>query len=222
MTNVGALSQRVTEVGFKLVENERAIDAKFHSVENVSKTRRELMWVRGRPNSIIIRNPATASDYIRLIESEDYSYLMEDGGIVQVALTYDRGQLVRHCLVYFPCPYAIEPEIARRFEGSFLELIYESRADAEEELLRTPIRFDFAPEQVGDFHPSCHLTINGRGCRVPVRSPVSFDRFMEFVLENFYREALEVSGIRLLGRHRADEDVVLTEKEMRRMHLNWI
>ena len=87
-------------------------------------------------------------------------------------------------------------------------------------VLRSPIRFDYAPEAAADFHPASHITINKHTCRIPVCAPMRFDQFTRFVLENFYPHVLEEAKIAnaILNQYDAE---CLSEHDRGRMHLMW-
>jgi hypothetical protein len=136
-------------------------------------------------------NPSRVGDYLRILENQDYSYLMSDGGIVQISYTFDRLQISSHRLAFYPCPFDITPHDLSAFDGGLLDLIQNVFMNDLEAglLLRSPIRFDYSPDCEADFHPASHITINDPSCRIPVSAPMSFSTFMKFILENFYNEA---------------------------------
>jgi hypothetical protein len=212
---------RATRFGFTLLGKEFALDARQHSVEQHSATRKTVMWVRSGPQSLVIGNPARVQDYVNLVTSREYSYLMHDGGVIQVAYTFDRDRIERHRLVYYPCPF----QITRRdtsFDGGLLDLISEQFLPSIEEnlLLRSPIRFDYAPEAAADYHPASHLTVNDPSCRIPARAPLHFDTFIRFILENFYFDALQEEAIARELTFK-NEDECLSQHDRRRVYLQW-
>jgi hypothetical protein len=124
--------------------------------------------------------------------------------------------------VYYPCPFSIDTSLLEEFEGGLSDLIREVyMEDLERSVaLRSPIRFDYAPESAADFHPASHITINEQTCRIPVRSPMRFDQFMRFILENFYPHVLAEESIAdaILKEHDAE---CLSEHDRGRIHLTW-
>jgi hypothetical protein len=220
--NVEALCRRVTQFGFILLGADFAMDARQHSVEWLSATRKSVMWARDSLNSLMVENPSHVGDYLSILEKREYSYLMRDGGVLQIAFVFDRGQIERHRLLYFPCPFRITRHDLNAFNGGLLDLIQDAFMDELDEklLLRSPIRFDYVPNAGTDFHPASHLTLNDPSCRIPARAPLRFDTFMKFVLENFYIEAWQHPPIaRALAF--SQEAECLSEHDKRRAYLHW-
>lgn len=59
--------------------------------------------------------------------------------------------------------------------------------------VKVPLRFDYSSseaEHIDVDHPKSHLTLGQyKGCRIPVSSALTPNRFMRFVLRNFYNPA---------------------------------
>ena len=218
------LARRITEFGFNLLGSGFALDARAHAVAQLSNTRSSLMWVREDPDaSLIIDDPARIMDFVSLLERKEYSFLMHDGAIVQLSYTFEGSAIDRHRLLYYPCPFSLDTSLLEEFNVSLADLIREVYLeDLEKSIaLKSPVRFDFAPEAATDFHPASHITINERTCRIPVRSPMRFDQFMKFVLENFYPHVLRDEAIarRLVSDHDAE---CLSDHDRGRMHFTWL
>ena len=54
--------------------------------------------------------------------------------------------------------------------------------------LRTPIRFDYDPDNARENHPASHLHLCHSECRIPVFAPLSIGHFVHFIFCNFYPE----------------------------------
>ncbi|MCB1176071.1 MAG: DUF2290 domain-containing protein, partial [Leptospiraceae bacterium] len=54
-----------------------------------------------------------------------------------------------------------------------------------------PLRFDYDPFNfLAVVHPSSHLTIGQyKNCRIPLKSPITPNIFIDFILRNFYNTA---------------------------------
>ncbi|WP_296595427.1 DUF2290 domain-containing protein [Phenylobacterium sp.] len=221
--SVAALARRITQFGFDLLGSEFALDARAHVAESLSSTRSALMWVRDHPDaSLIIDDPARILDYLALLERKEYSFLMHDGAIVQVSYTFEGTDIDRHRLLYYPCPFSIDATLLDELEVSLSDLIREIyMEDLERSVaLRSPVRFDYAPEAAADFHPASHITFNEQSCRIPVRAPMRFDQFMRFVLENFYPSILEDESISAAILNERDGEC-LSDHDRNRIHLTW-
>lgn len=223
--SVESLCDRVTRFGFALLEAGFAIDANPHKIINLSRSEKSLIWVREKGSSLMIGNPSTVGDYISLIKKRDYSYLMNDGGAIQIAFVYDSDRISRHRLLYYPCPFSVDPYGMEGPDGGSLPLIdfiIDTYMDDLEDnmLLRSPFRFDYVPTVAADFHPASHFTINDSSCRIPVRSPLKFDTFVKFVFENFYIEAWQHGKIKQNLMFRQEEEC-LSVHDKHRIFLNW-
>lgn len=221
--SLAALSRRITEFGFNLLGSDFALDARAHVVSQLSRTRSTLMWAREDPDaSLIIDDPARIMDYLALLERKEYSFLLRDGAIIQLSFTFEEGAIDRHRLVYYPCPFSIDFDLMHDFDASLSDIIREVYlGDLENSVaLKSPIRFDFAPEATADFHPASHITFNEQTCRIPVRSPMRFDQFMQFILEQFYPDILQDEGISQAIVREHDNEC-LSDHDRGRMHLTW-
>lgn len=221
--NVEKLCAHITNFGFDLIGAELALDAKPHVAEEDSGNRKSLIWVRDRDAPLMIGNPSTFDCYRSLIEAKDYSYLMSDGGVIQIALTYDGSRIAAHRFLYHPCPFLVTRAEIDEFGGGLLDFIDGTYMDVVKEnlLLRSPIRFDFAPDAANESHPASHLTLNDPDCRIPVCAPLQFGTFIEFVLRNFYTDVWPHRVGSRLRQLRHDDEECLTLDEWRRIHLSW-
>jgi len=214
---------RATRFGFTLLGNEFAIDARQHFVEQLSANRKSVMWVRTGDHSLVAGNPARLEDYISLLSNREYSYLMNDGGVIQVSYIFDRDQIERHRLAYYPCPFPITRRDLSPYDNrGILDLINDQFMTEIEEnlLLKSPIRFDYAPAAAADYHPASHITLNDPLCRIPARAPLNFDTFMKFILENFYFAAWQSKAVtrELAFNHEND---CMSDHDRSRAYLDW-
>ena len=222
---IESLCRRVTRFGFTLLGEAFALDAKPHKIQSLSTTVKSLIWVRENDSRLMIDNPSRISDYLSILKRQDYSYLMNDGGVIQILFVYDGNRIARHRLLYYPCPFLFDPhEIDQTGNGPppLVDFIIETFMDELDEnlLLRSPVRFDYAPTEATDFHPASHLTINDPSCRIPVRSPLGFDTFVKFILENFYMKAWQHGRIKKdLIFHQEEECLSVHDKH--RAFLTW-
>ena len=167
--NVEKLCAHITNFGFDLVGAELALDANPHIAKEISGNRKSLIWVRDQRAPLMIANPSTFDCYRSIIKTKDYSYLMSDGGVIQIALTYDGWRIEAHRFLYHPCPFLVTKAEVDEFGGGLLDFIDSTYMDDAKDnlLLRSPIRFDFAPDAATESHPASHLTLNGPDCRIP-------------------------------------------------------
>jgi len=217
---VAGLCKRVSSRGFTLLEQGFALDARPHAVSDVRGRVKAVSWVHDSSTSLMIPSLPKVDDYLGLVRSQNYSFLMQDGAAVQILYQYDGAQITRHRLLYWPCPFdAVEVfdyeiPVIDVFETLFLENV---RTEA---ILRGLLRFDFAPDDAGELHPPSHLTLAAPDCRVPVHAPLSFDTFMRFLLENFYPQAWMDKKVKAHLAF-AQETNCLRVEDNQRVHLAW-
>ena len=219
--NLEKLCMHITDFGFALIEAGFALDAQTHVPDKRNGT--SLMWVGSQDAPLMVKNPSTIDCYLSLIEMRNYSYLMNDGGAIQIGFKYRGRSVEGHRLLYHPCPFLVTKEEAGEFGRGPVEFINGRFMDNVKDnlLLRSPIRFDYAPDEATESHPASHLTLDGPGCRIPVRSPLQFGTFIEFVLCNFYLDAWRHRVVDRLRYLRHDDEECLSDQDRRRIHLSW-
>lgn len=218
----GPLCNRISRFGYTLLGNGFAIDARAHKVVSLSARQKAIRWVPDTPRDLMIECPARVGDYLSILQHGDYSFLMNDGGVIQIAFTYSGREIESHRLMYYPCPFQFENRELNEFDGGLYDLLNEVYMNDLEAnmLLRSPIRFDFGTSATSDFHPASHLTVNDPSCRVPARAPLHFYTFMKFVLENFYLDVWKSSAI-FREFVFAQETESLTTHDRGRAYLRW-
>lgn len=129
--------------------------------------------------------------YQRFVEGRAYNLKMLDGALIQMMYIFEGAGLHSHRLAFFPAPHLEEfqnnPEIYLEDE------IY---ADVTaKNIVPFPVRFDYdCRESVHQelVHPKSHLTLGQyENCRIPVSSPLTPWRFLDFLLRNFYNTAFQ-------------------------------
>ena len=128
--------------------------------------------------------------YRRLLTERAYSAVMLDNAILQIMYRFKGRELAAHRLAFFPAPKLEEfqnaPEWYLHDDDVFIDVVARTTTP-------TLVRFDYDASEGRHrpvIHPKSHLTL-GRyeGCRIPVSAPLTPDRFMDFVLRNFYDTA---------------------------------
>jgi len=125
----------------------------------------------------------TIDQYVTWLTNGDYSALLYDGSLIQLSYTVEDGEVTRHRLCYFPCPYNLDHALLR--EGQPLADIVDLYRDSDA-VLRSPIRFDFDSEASAKGHPASHFTINGADCRIACVARLHVMRFLDFIFRHFH------------------------------------
>ncbi len=125
----------------------------------------------------------TIDQYVTWLKNGDYSALLYDGSLIQLSYEVEDGEILRHRLAYFPCPYDLDLTLLREGEpaADVVDLCRNSDAS-----LRSPIRFDFDRQAAARGHPASHFTINGIDCRIACVAPLHVMRFLDFIFRHFH------------------------------------
>ena len=123
--------------------------------------------------------------YTHLADRRAYNLMMLDGALVQFMYRFERRRLAGHRLAYLPAPDARQPhDVFGDSRDGHLKDVTNRRA------VPVPLRIDYDASERrhrAQTHPKCHLTLGEhRSCRIPVSSPTTPCRFMDFLLRSFY------------------------------------
>lgn len=133
--------------------------------------------------SDVVTAYGTVDEYMAQLDCMAYSAILLDGSIVQLEYGMDAGAIVSHRLAFYPCPFQIDADLLEEFA---LREVIEASESFDLVRLRTPVRFDFAPEAERDDHSASHLHFNHEECRVAVSAPLAPAGFMRFIVRNFF------------------------------------
>lgn len=152
----------------------------------VTKAADTISWAGGAGSSFLAhRGDPTIEQYHQWILNGQYSAILADGALLQFTYNFANGEVSGHRLAYVPCPFDIDSSyLVEMTPGDAIELYrLERMADVR---LRSPVRFDYAPEQAKPGHPASHMTINSSTCRIACAAPVRVGRFVDFIYRHFY------------------------------------
>lgn len=138
-------------------------------------------------------------EYLTALEKRDYSFLLNDGGIVQMQLDYRGNSVLKYRYAYLPCPISVAGS-----EGIDLLAKGEKRDSLKRSLtsmdkfdfwdsfvMVAPLRFEWVRDQELEDEPKSHVHLGVSDGRVAVSHPVSVWNFLRFVLKNFYPREFE-------------------------------
>ncbi len=123
------------------------------------------------------------AEYRGFVESEAYSAILRDGSLLHLSYDFRDSKVIGHRLLYYPCPFVIDPEFS---DEPILDVLEYCCNDLDVFRLRSPVRFDFDQLRAEPGHPASHVHFQHEECRMPVIAPLSVGRFVEFVFRNFY------------------------------------
>ncbi len=165
--------------------------------------------------TIALRNISYRDIYSTLAEANCFNMKLLDGALVCLRYRFEAGNVVEHCLTYFPSPdlehFQNEPDTYLS-DDIYADIVARN-------IVPFPIRFDFNADDgryVDVDHPYSHLTLGQyKNCRIPVCSPVSPLAFGGFILRNFYNTAFRKfsDGIPVPG-FRFDRTISVNEQKV--------
>lgn len=176
----------INQLIFEWQKHGLVLDSRNHQGYQRANGVVEITW--GNDGYILKDNPfASLEEYCSLIESRQYSMLLTDGAMVQISYKLDRQNIIGHRLCWYPSPIELDENVDNY---SMVDYVLERMASGDTHFFRSrsPLRFDFAPNQAKEDHPVTHLHLGHEDCRIPVRTSLSIRTFMMFIVENFYPE----------------------------------
>jgi hypothetical protein len=127
--------------------------------------------------------------YKKILENNSYLCILYDGSIIRVSYTFENNILTGHNLLWWPAPYAYNGITTE--DMSPYELMEEFLIDFQwHEVLkmRSPVRVDYDPAitAVSETHSATHIHMQHENCRMYVQKPLCFNKFIKFILNNYY------------------------------------
>lgn len=165
-------------------------------------------------NILFDRNKSIEEVTDVILKRKEYNLLLYDKGIFQFEFIIEKGQIKKERLVFIKKHNKLwdKEEINNLSNNSFDEDWYN-------EIIGIPIviRVDFDEEAHIDVkHPITHMTLsNYDECRIPMKGAVSLTLFINFILNMFYDEKLNLDGINY------DIKNTISENEKKCLHFNW-
>ncbi len=167
-----------------LINQGIADDQNFASLHALASGCFEVTFSGAEHLSIAMDDVSYDAIYSEIAARRSYSIKLVDGGVLQLSYFFEREELKKHRLAYYPSP-SLRPfqECPEDYlsDKLFLEIVARR-------IIPFPIRFDFDPAAASDVtHPVCHATLGDvLGCRIPVSKGLTPRVFFDFVLRNFY------------------------------------
>jgi hypothetical protein len=175
----------------KTIEAGLSDEQRYPAIKKIGRRDYDI-YIQDAPNlSSSMKGHPYIKIYNDLSKSGAYNLKMIDGALIQMLFTFRKGEVASHRLSVFPSPNLdIYEDAQQAYEEDevFADII-------ERHVIRFPIRFDFSNDDklhVDMKHPKSHLTLGEYTyCRIPVSSPLTPTKFMNFVLRSFYSPAIE-------------------------------
>jgi hypothetical protein len=169
-----------------LVAKNLAIAANQITIRRVGTTQR-VTWQSPIEGGQLLTSSefATVQDYCQQLAANAFTVVLFDASIIQVSFDLRHNDIVGHRFCFFPCPFNVQP--ADLLGQPILDIIHlYEQAGLEYLRLRTPLRFEFDPNNTADEHPVCHVHLLWSHCRCSVVAPLSLGHFIKFIFQHFY------------------------------------
>lgn len=151
----------------------------------------DLVWEQFKNLSFSLKNTKYHHLYRECLSKGDYNFVLLDGALIQMKYRFYKEEIHEHILSFYPSPFSQPGQ--NDFENFETDFIGEEDFDYQDEkIICTPLRFDFNIDDKifkDTDHPKTHFTIGDyKSCRIPIYAPLTPNRFMKFILRNFYFE----------------------------------
>jgi hypothetical protein len=172
-------------------------------------------------------------EYRRLVIGGHYIALLNDGAMLQISIDIRNNEVEGHRMCYYPCPLLLSDGFDVLAFDELDLLLLEQLSLHQEALdsgkdptfvtlrLRSPLRFDYAPNASTPTEPASHIHITNPDARIPVYAPLSVGHFVRFVFRHFYPGAWANPALNPLTRWPLRQmNRSITEEEELGLHMN--
>ncbi|MFC0117782.1 DUF2290 domain-containing protein [Pseudoalteromonas xiamenensis] len=172
----------------KLIELGLSVDQNFPS-QTTGSGQVYISYDRYSDTSIALKNIEYEAIYKELEKERQFNVKLLDGGLLQFFYCFEKDELIKHRLCYFPSPdfesFQNDPDLYLDESQIYADILFRS-------VLPVPIRFDYAPNDSTVIeHPASHLTLGQyKNCRIPVATAICPSTFANFILRAFYMNGL--------------------------------
>jgi hypothetical protein len=134
----------------------------------------------------------TLEQYRDWVRAGEYTCILFDGSLVRASYDCDENVVLNHSLLYWPCPihfHSAATSAEDLVDG--IEMCIKSPGQAKgicDLMLRTPMRFDFHPDQEAEDHPLVHLHTQFEDARLSVCEAMCFPAFIKKIFRTFYAD----------------------------------
>ncbi|MGE5607913.1 MAG: DUF2290 domain-containing protein [Bacillota bacterium] len=149
--------------------------------------------------------------YLGWVKGGEFTCILFDNSLVRASYVCEGNSIVEHTLWYWPCPvkFPSPAETLNDLCDGLAMCIESPRAarDICELSLRSPMRFDFDPQQEREDHPLVHLHMQFEEARLHVNEAMCFTAFIKKVFRTFYlKKWLENRDVELLHEQPIDQE----------------
>ncbi len=151
--------------------------------------------------------------YEVLHNANQFNFEFKDGSILLFECTIEGKSIIKQRITYIK-PF--NGYIRDDHETDTWELYQSSDETTVNLSFPILIRIDYNRNEKNADHPLSHLTLsNIKNCRIPIKANLSFDRFVEFILQQIF-------NIYDLSIPKINQEETIRTNEKNMIHLNWI
>jgi len=154
--------------------------------------RSRVSWATRTRGTSYVHPFGSLEQYLQWVRDGEYTGLLFDFSLIRASYTVIGNRILGHSLLFWPFPLdPAEPLTDVPEVCAALELCIESPSKAAEVFrlsLRSPMRFDYAPDHAADDHPEIHLHTQFEDTRIHVQKPLSFNTFVKIIFRTFYAD----------------------------------
>jgi len=216
------LIKQINKIVIELIRISLANDT--NSVKFNSNTN-EISWAsEGNIDiSFVLKNEKYEDIYKESLNRKAYNICLIDGSLIQMMYRLDnrKKNIIAHRLAYLPNPNIELFSNNDNFDAEYYDTLDIYSEFIDKSSYPIPIRFDFDIKEelyIECNHTYSHLTLgNYKDCRIPINSPVSPYKFLDFILKNFYNKKY----INFHEKCTLKFENLLSEKEKKVVHMNY-
>ncbi|MGA3080064.1 MAG: DUF2290 domain-containing protein [Terracidiphilus sp.] len=177
---------------------------------------------------------ATITEYRRMILENQFVALLRDGALLQLSMDIRANSLTGHRFGFYPCPILVPDGFnVLDFEGLDLMLMDElgyciqavggdSEPRIDQLRMRSPLRFDYAPDAASASEPASHVHILNSDARIAVQGPLCLGHFIQFIFKHFYPKDWNDESLEYVTRWPIrDMDRTISLEEESTLHFNF-
>ncbi len=172
--------------------------------------RTRVSW-RHSPGSGHLHSFGSLEQYLGWVRGGEFSCILFDNSLVRASYECAGNNVVSHSLLYWPCPVRFHSSVETLDDiCDGLAMCIDSPRAAKgvcDLTLRTPMRFDFDPDEEREDHPLIHLHTQFEDARLHVNEAMSFPAFLKKIFRTFYfKEWLANTDVESLHEQRIDHE----------------
>lgn len=217
MTERNIICKQIRNLTYLLINNSFSINQNLPKYKN-----NKVIWVNYKKTAFSLKNEPYEIIYNNCIANKDYNFMLLDGALIQMQYEFNRNKLIGHILGFYPNP---DFEKFQDNPKEYEDLYYGNElftSILEKKIITFPIRFDYSSEHIDTVHPKIHASFgNYTDCRIPISKPLSPNRFVSFILRNFYYYKFNETKLSTKISYNLSFDTHITNNEKELLHLNY-